>query len=210
MVYESLLITTSIIFTLSVLLVKTLRNTQFPFSNQFTLPSAVVVFWFPYKRFNNRFKHFPKSWHQENWSIVLQVLVPFLKNCICYNAIQRNDLTDSVDGPSASTISITISFKTLLQGHWNVKWQLYGSVYVWNEVFYIPLLFKYSFRDGKESLHLKTKKRLTGIVRVCFFEAGRSIAHKCARFLALCIRSAKICLFLIETCFPTQINYTFI
>ncbi|XP_078260781.1 dual E2 ubiquitin-conjugating enzyme/E3 ubiquitin-protein ligase BIRC6 isoform X6 [Rhinoraja longicauda] len=48
-----------------------------------------------------------------------------------------------------------------------------------------------SFRDGKESLHLKTKKRLAGIVRVCFFEAGRSIAHKCARFLALCISNGK-------------------
>ncbi|XP_067844789.1 baculoviral IAP repeat-containing protein 6 [Heptranchias perlo] len=48
-----------------------------------------------------------------------------------------------------------------------------------------------SFRDGKESLHAKTKKRLTGIVRVCFFEAGRSIAHKCARFLALCISNGK-------------------
>ncbi|GCB61656.1 dual E2 ubiquitin-conjugating enzyme/E3 ubiquitin-protein ligase BIRC6 isoform X1 [Scyliorhinus torazame] len=48
-----------------------------------------------------------------------------------------------------------------------------------------------SFRDGKESLHAKTKKRLSDIVRVCFFEAGRSIAHKCARFLALCISNGK-------------------
>uniref|UniRef100_A0A4W3K7A1 Dual E2 ubiquitin-conjugating enzyme/E3 ubiquitin-protein ligase BIRC6 n=1 Tax=Callorhinchus milii TaxID=7868 RepID=A0A4W3K7A1_CALMI len=48
-----------------------------------------------------------------------------------------------------------------------------------------------SFRDGKESLHSKTKKRLTDIVRVCFLEAGRSIAHKCARFLALCISNGK-------------------
>ncbi|KAK9411867.1 baculoviral IAP repeat-containing protein 6 [Crotalus adamanteus] len=29
------------------------------------------------------------------------------------------------------------------------------------------------------------------IIRVCFFEAGRSIAHKCARFLALCISNGK-------------------
>ncbi|XP_048392897.1 baculoviral IAP repeat-containing protein 6 isoform X1 [Stegostoma tigrinum] len=48
-----------------------------------------------------------------------------------------------------------------------------------------------SFRDGKESLHTQTKKRLSSIVRVCFFEAGRSIAHKCARFLALCISNGK-------------------
>ncbi|XP_078085695.1 dual E2 ubiquitin-conjugating enzyme/E3 ubiquitin-protein ligase BIRC6 isoform X6 [Mustelus asterias] len=48
-----------------------------------------------------------------------------------------------------------------------------------------------SFRDGKESLHAKTKKRLSDIVRVCFFEVGRSIAHKCARFLALCISNGK-------------------
>lgn len=45
-----------------------------------------------------------------------------------------------------------------------------------------------SLKEGKESLLVKTRTRLTDIVRVCFFEAGRSIAHKCARFLALCIR----------------------
>lgn len=38
----------------------------------------------------------------------------------------------------------------------------------------------------------KTRKCVSDIIRVCFFEAGRSIAHKCARFLALCIRSVLI------------------
>uniref|UniRef100_A0A2K5YE67 Baculoviral IAP repeat containing 6 n=1 Tax=Mandrillus leucophaeus TaxID=9568 RepID=A0A2K5YE67_MANLE len=42
-----------------------------------------------------------------------------------------------------------------------------------------------------ESLLSKTRKCLSDIVRVCFFEAGRSIAHKCARFLALCISNGK-------------------
>ncbi|XP_069036040.1 baculoviral IAP repeat-containing protein 6 isoform X3 [Lepisosteus oculatus] len=48
-----------------------------------------------------------------------------------------------------------------------------------------------SLSQGKEGLLTKTRKRLTDIVRVCFFEAGRSIAHKCARFLALCISNGK-------------------
>uniref|UniRef100_A0A3Q2D0E3 Baculoviral IAP repeat containing 6 n=1 Tax=Cyprinodon variegatus TaxID=28743 RepID=A0A3Q2D0E3_CYPVA len=48
-----------------------------------------------------------------------------------------------------------------------------------------------SIREGKEGLLAKTRVRLTDIVRVCFFEAGRSIAHKCARFLALCISNGK-------------------
>ncbi|XP_064788418.1 baculoviral IAP repeat-containing protein 6 isoform X5 [Oncorhynchus masou masou] len=48
-----------------------------------------------------------------------------------------------------------------------------------------------SLREGKEALLMKTRRRLTDIVRVCFFEAGRSIAHKCARFLALCISNGK-------------------
>ncbi|KAM4615408.1 dual E2 ubiquitin-conjugating enzyme/E3 ubiquitin-protein ligase BIRC6 [Polymixia lowei] len=48
-----------------------------------------------------------------------------------------------------------------------------------------------SLREGKEGLLAKTRKRLTDIVRVCFFEAGRGIAHKCARFLALCISNGK-------------------
>ncbi|XP_066552631.1 baculoviral IAP repeat-containing protein 6 isoform X3 [Amia ocellicauda] len=48
-----------------------------------------------------------------------------------------------------------------------------------------------SMSQGKEGLLTKTRKRLTDIVRVCFFEAGRSIAHKCARFLALCISNGK-------------------
>uniref|UniRef100_A0A6Q2Z630 Dual E2 ubiquitin-conjugating enzyme/E3 ubiquitin-protein ligase BIRC6 n=1 Tax=Esox lucius TaxID=8010 RepID=A0A6Q2Z630_ESOLU len=48
-----------------------------------------------------------------------------------------------------------------------------------------------SLREGKDALLTKTRKRLTDIVRVCFFEAGRSIAHKCARFLALCISNGK-------------------
>uniref|UniRef100_A0A4W5N9T3 Baculoviral IAP repeat containing 6 n=1 Tax=Hucho hucho TaxID=62062 RepID=A0A4W5N9T3_9TELE len=48
-----------------------------------------------------------------------------------------------------------------------------------------------SLREGKEAMLTKTRKRLTDIVRVCFFEAGRSIAHKCARFLALCISNGK-------------------
>ncbi|XP_076848185.1 LOW QUALITY PROTEIN: dual E2 ubiquitin-conjugating enzyme/E3 ubiquitin-protein ligase BIRC6 [Brachyhypopomus gauderio] len=49
----------------------------------------------------------------------------------------------------------------------------------------------YSLRDGKEGLQAKTRKRLTEIVRACFFQTGRSIAHKCARFLALCISNGK-------------------
>lgn len=48
--------------------------------------------------------------------------------------------------------------------------------------------FAFSLREGREELLVKTRMRLSDIVRVCFFEAGRSIAHKCARFLALCIR----------------------
>ncbi|KAM9726353.1 LOW QUALITY PROTEIN: dual E2 ubiquitin-conjugating enzyme/E3 ubiquitin-protein ligase BIRC6 [Menidia menidia] len=48
-----------------------------------------------------------------------------------------------------------------------------------------------SIREGKEGLLAKTRTRLLDIVRVCFFEAGRSIAHKCARFLALCISNGK-------------------
>ncbi|XP_074501768.1 dual E2 ubiquitin-conjugating enzyme/E3 ubiquitin-protein ligase BIRC6 isoform X2 [Sebastes fasciatus] len=48
-----------------------------------------------------------------------------------------------------------------------------------------------SIREGKEGLLAKTRTRLTDIVRMCFFEAGRSIAHKCARFLALCISNGK-------------------
>ncbi|XP_069464004.1 baculoviral IAP repeat-containing protein 6 isoform X2 [Ambystoma mexicanum] len=46
-------------------------------------------------------------------------------------------------------------------------------------------------QEGKESLLSKTRKYLSEIVRVCFFEAGRSVAHKCARFLALCISNGK-------------------
>uniref|UniRef100_A0A8P4K7V8 Dual E2 ubiquitin-conjugating enzyme/E3 ubiquitin-protein ligase BIRC6 n=1 Tax=Dicentrarchus labrax TaxID=13489 RepID=A0A8P4K7V8_DICLA len=48
-----------------------------------------------------------------------------------------------------------------------------------------------SLREGKEGLLVKTRTRLTDIVRMCFFEASRSIAHKCARFLALCISNGK-------------------
>uniref|UniRef100_A0A8C9ZQ87 Dual E2 ubiquitin-conjugating enzyme/E3 ubiquitin-protein ligase BIRC6 n=1 Tax=Sander lucioperca TaxID=283035 RepID=A0A8C9ZQ87_SANLU len=48
-----------------------------------------------------------------------------------------------------------------------------------------------SLREGREGLLVKTRTRLTDIVRMCFFEAGRSIAHKCARFLALCISNGK-------------------
>ncbi|KAK5907970.1 hypothetical protein CgunFtcFv8_016068 [Champsocephalus gunnari] len=48
-----------------------------------------------------------------------------------------------------------------------------------------------SLREGKEGLLAKSRTRLTDIVRMCFFEAGRSIAHKCARFLALCISNGK-------------------
>uniref|UniRef100_A0A7N9AXP2 Dual E2 ubiquitin-conjugating enzyme/E3 ubiquitin-protein ligase BIRC6 n=1 Tax=Mastacembelus armatus TaxID=205130 RepID=A0A7N9AXP2_9TELE len=48
-----------------------------------------------------------------------------------------------------------------------------------------------SLKEGKDGLLVKTRARLTDIVRVCFFEAGRSIAHKCARFLALCISNGK-------------------
>uniref|UniRef100_F7FUX9 Dual E2 ubiquitin-conjugating enzyme/E3 ubiquitin-protein ligase BIRC6 n=1 Tax=Ornithorhynchus anatinus TaxID=9258 RepID=F7FUX9_ORNAN len=48
-----------------------------------------------------------------------------------------------------------------------------------------------SSKEGNESLLSRTRKCLSDIVRVCFFEAGRSIAHKCARFLALCISNGK-------------------
>ncbi|XP_061767077.1 baculoviral IAP repeat-containing protein 6 isoform X1 [Nerophis ophidion] len=48
-----------------------------------------------------------------------------------------------------------------------------------------------SLHEGKEGLLLKTRVRLMEIVAVCFFEAGRSIAHKCSRFLALCISNGK-------------------
>lgn len=50
----------------------------------------------------------------------------------------------------------------------------------------------YSAKEGNDSLLSKTRKCVSDIIRVCFFEAGRSIAHKCARFLALCIRSVLI------------------
>lgn len=45
-----------------------------------------------------------------------------------------------------------------------------------------------SSKEGSDSLLSKTRRCVSDIIRVCFFEAGRSIAHKCARFLALCIR----------------------
>uniref|UniRef100_A0A670XUG6 Dual E2 ubiquitin-conjugating enzyme/E3 ubiquitin-protein ligase BIRC6 n=1 Tax=Pseudonaja textilis TaxID=8673 RepID=A0A670XUG6_PSETE len=48
-----------------------------------------------------------------------------------------------------------------------------------------------SSRETNESLLSKTRTCLFHIIRVCFFEAGRSIAHKCARFLALCISNGK-------------------
>ncbi|XP_062375823.1 baculoviral IAP repeat-containing protein 6 isoform X2 [Sardina pilchardus] len=54
-----------------------------------------------------------------------------------------------------------------------------------------PDLCVSSPREGKEGLLTKTRKRLIDMVRVCFFQAGRSIAHKCARFLALCISNGK-------------------
>lgn len=50
----------------------------------------------------------------------------------------------------------------------------------------------HSSKEGNDSLLSKTRKCVSDIIRVCFFEAGRSIAHKCARFLALCIRSVLI------------------
>ncbi|KAE8601567.1 hypothetical protein XENTR_v10013719 [Xenopus tropicalis] len=59
-----------------------------------------------------------------------------------------------------------------------------------------------SLREGKESLLSKTRNCLTEIVRACFFEAGRSIAHKCARFLALCISNGK--------CDPSQQGFGFV
>ncbi|XP_015476910.1 baculoviral IAP repeat-containing protein 6 isoform X5 [Parus major] len=48
-----------------------------------------------------------------------------------------------------------------------------------------------SSKEGNDSLLSKTRKCVSDIVRVCFFEAGRSIAHKCARFLALCISNGR-------------------
>nr|XP_033791570.1 baculoviral IAP repeat-containing protein 6 isoform X2 [Geotrypetes seraphini] len=59
-----------------------------------------------------------------------------------------------------------------------------------------------SLREGKESLLTKTRKTLSDIIRVCFFEAGRSIAHKCARFLALCISNGK--------CDPNQQGFGYV
>ncbi|XP_064914073.1 baculoviral IAP repeat-containing protein 6 isoform X12 [Columba livia] len=53
-----------------------------------------------------------------------------------------------------------------------------------------------SSKEGNDSLLSKTRKCVSDIIRVCFFEAGRSIAHKCARFLALCISNGR--------CDPTQ------
>lgn len=50
----------------------------------------------------------------------------------------------------------------------------------------------HSSKEGNDSLLSKTRKCVSDIIRVCFFEAGRSIAHKCARFLALCIRLVLI------------------
>ncbi|XP_068795504.1 baculoviral IAP repeat-containing protein 6 isoform X13 [Struthio camelus] len=48
-----------------------------------------------------------------------------------------------------------------------------------------------SSKEGNDSLLSKTRKYVCDIIRVCFFEAGRSIAHKCARFLALCISNGR-------------------
>ncbi|KAM9608289.1 dual E2 ubiquitin-conjugating enzyme/E3 ubiquitin-protein ligase BIRC6 isoform 12-T12 [Morphnus guianensis] len=48
-----------------------------------------------------------------------------------------------------------------------------------------------SAKEGNDSLLSKTRKCVSDIIRVCFFEAGRSIAHKCARFLALCISNGR-------------------
>uniref|UniRef100_UPI00358FA005 baculoviral IAP repeat-containing protein 6 n=1 Tax=Myxine glutinosa TaxID=7769 RepID=UPI00358FA005 len=48
-----------------------------------------------------------------------------------------------------------------------------------------------SSREGMDSLLIKTKLFLVDLIRVCFLEAGRSVAHKCARFLALCLGSGR-------------------
>eukprot|EP00076_Gallus_gallus_P018958 XP_015139251.1 baculoviral IAP repeat-containing protein 6 isoform X7 [Gallus gallus] len=48
-----------------------------------------------------------------------------------------------------------------------------------------------SSKEGSDSLLSKTRRCVSDIIRVCFFEAGRSIAHKCARFLALCISNGR-------------------
>ncbi|XP_071595306.1 dual E2 ubiquitin-conjugating enzyme/E3 ubiquitin-protein ligase BIRC6 isoform X9 [Heliangelus exortis] len=48
-----------------------------------------------------------------------------------------------------------------------------------------------SSKEGNDSLLSKTRKCVSDVIRVCFFEAGRSIAHKCARFLALCISNGR-------------------
>ncbi|XP_061327019.1 baculoviral IAP repeat-containing protein 6 isoform X6 [Pezoporus flaviventris] len=48
-----------------------------------------------------------------------------------------------------------------------------------------------SSKEGNDSLLSKTRRCVSDIIRVCFFEAGRSIAHKCARFLALCISNGR-------------------
>ncbi len=96
--------------------------------------------------------------------------------------------------------TVRVSFWTFFAG-----WQGFtptdpaGEVSQWASIFSLSVLFyasfnvfynpsSYSLREGKEGLLTKTRRRLMEIIRVCFFEAGRSIAHKCSRFLALCIR----------------------
>ncbi|XP_078714316.1 dual E2 ubiquitin-conjugating enzyme/E3 ubiquitin-protein ligase BIRC6 isoform X2 [Lampetra fluviatilis] len=48
-----------------------------------------------------------------------------------------------------------------------------------------------SSKDGVDSLSIKTQCHLVDLVRCCFLEAGRSIAHKCAKFLTLCISNGR-------------------
>lgn len=81
------------------------------------------------------------------------------------------------NGPGRLIIRILLTFNT---------YPLTAKIQRPNES--VCLLLFCSSKEGNECLLSKTRKCLSDIVRVCFFEAGRSIAHKCARFLALCIR----------------------
>lgn len=69
----------------------------------------------------------------------------------------------------------------------NVTWR-YGAACCPLTRTVLHILAVFSCREGKAGLLAKTQARIKDIVRMCFFEGGRSVAHKCARFLALCIR----------------------
>lgn len=80
------------------------------------------------------------------------------------------------------------STRTDPAGTVDLEFVLISFVIIGLFLFIFVILLSFSLREGKEGLLTKTRRRLTDIIRTCFFEAGRSIAHKCSRFLALCIR----------------------